>query len=303
MRRFTITLFSLMLFLAFGLTQAQANEKAAKFLANDHWKKGNAEYQLYNYNLKWYDAARKTKDSLMILVVEPWNTKLNVKGTPDQYVLKFSMFDQFETGTYNYSIKADMFIDWRGRVIKYVMSVHDGCGANFMRFDEIDGDGKFVWHSYWNDHGKLEFSLSADKYDTFYEALPVYLRHRLDEKSFSFKMIQPVIGNHPPGTTEKKADDIKDYPAIWNGEATVNGNTVSVKHDKGTDVLEFESQFPHALKSWKMFNGFTKELRGSSYIPYWDPKLRGQKAGHGESLSKGKKAGEKKGKKPKKKKG
>ncbi len=283
----TLTFLSttLCLILILGLNSNVANASAKDFLGNSHWKKGKAEWQWYNYALKWYGKARTTKNSQMILVTEPWNNGINNKTGKniDSYVLKFSIHDIFATGTYNYAFKADMFIDQRGRVVKYVMGSQDGCGAHFMRYDESGDNGKFVWHSYWNDHGKMTKSIDADSFDTFYDALPAYLRFRLNEKSYNIKMVKSLVGNHPPGSKKwnKAKFNSNKYPKVVGASVSVSNEgdnyKVVVKHGSAKDTLTFSSAFPHTLISWNMAKGgFNKKLRKSDFFAYWVPANRGK---------------------------
>lgn len=261
-------------------TSAASAFKGKAFLENNHWDKGNAEYQLYDLTKKQYGADRQSKRSTIILVKEPWNKSRNVKSSKnaDTSVLKFTTIDFFRTGTYDYSYNINIFFDIKtGRVIKYLMSSHDGCGNSFMYYK---GDGTFLWHSYWNDHGLIEKSLSTDDFDTFYDALPVYLRFRLDEPSYEIKVVQGLIGNHPPGTKKMNADQIDDasYPKIVKAQVTSTKSggsyVVKVVHGKKTDTYEFEAAFPHRMKSMKAA-GKSKTMYLSKFFPYWQPKIRG----------------------------
>jgi hypothetical protein len=271
---------------------------AAEFLGNKHWDMGKAEYQVYNLALGWYDKARHSQDSYMITVKEPWDSKKNVKTsdkTMDMAVMKFSIFDVFHTGTYPYSFKADMFMDVNtGEVVKYAMGSHDGCGNHYFQYEKHGATGKFKWNSYWNDHGKVVVKKSVSEFDTFFDALPLYLRFRLKDASYSAKVVQPLIANHPIDIKDAKKDlanqedfTARGVPAIVEiqvkntPDQMMAGKKViktEVVHGSATDVFYFESEFPHNMV--KMEGKAKKDLKLTKFFDYWVPANRGQEAGY-----------------------
>ncbi|HEO66098.1 MAG TPA: hypothetical protein ENI73_09555, partial [Spirochaetes bacterium] len=202
---------ALVMFIGIGCTKShsqytdQRPEKKIDFLLNAHWntkpgEKPKAEYQLYNYQLPWYNGPRKSDRSMTVIVKEPWNMKTMVKSpkSMDSAVLKFSTFDQFVTGTYPYSFKQDIYFDtYNGQVVKYTMGSQDGCGNTFMEYINHGKTGSFTWHSYWNGHGTIQINVPTNKFDTFFDALPVYMRFRWKEKSYKVRVIQPLRANRP----------------------------------------------------------------------------------------------------------
>lgn len=266
----------------------QKEMKEYKFLKSDHWNQGKAEYQLYNLTVGWYGHPRKSEDSLMVLVKEPWDLDNNVKVPAKKMnaaVLKYSVMDQFKTGTYNYSFKSDFFIDMdNGRVVKWTLTSQDGCGTHMGRYDRKGNTGIFTWHSYWNGHGIITKTVNTSSFDTFHDALPAYLRFRLDEKSYKIKMIQSLTGNHPPGTKklDKKGIEAMSYPAIK--EASVSNSAegdmvkTEVKIGDKTEVYYFSKDMPHTLQKTEGVK-FGKELRFSKFFPYWTPENRSKEAG------------------------
>ena len=270
---------------------------AAEYLGNDHWNKGNSEYQVYSLSdLNVYGTKRSSDGNIMLAVKEPWNSKLNVKGdkdTMDSTVVKFSIFKGFQTGTYPYSYKADLFFNVKtGEVIKYTMGSQDGCGNNFMQYDRDGKNGKFMYHSYWNNHGIIHVSKPVTEFDTFFDALPFYLRFRLKEGSYTAKVVQPLIANHPVDIKDAK-NDIKNqadavtrgFPVIvevkvTNTKDVVDGKNViksSVIHGDKTDVFVFEEEFPNNLYAWH--GAANWKQKHSKFFQYWDPEIRKKEAG------------------------
>lgn len=282
-----------------GSYQKEAIPGAKEFLTNEHWNQGKAEYQSYRLSgLSWYGKPRSSDDSIMIAVKEPWDTKRNVKVAAeemDSAVVKFSMFEMFQTGTYPYSFKADIFFNVNnGEVVKYAMGSHDGCGNHFFQYDKKGKNGVFSWHSYWDGHGLIEVKKSVDDFDTFIDALPFYLRFRLSEGSYTAKAVQPLIANRPIDLSDPKKHlaDQKDteargVPSIVEIQVTntpgqtLNGKKVVksvVVHGSATDTFYFEEAFPHNLVKWE--GNATRELRLSQFFAYWVPDNRGQEAGY-----------------------
>lgn len=271
---------------------------AAEFLTNEHWNQGKAEYQTYRLSgLKWYGKARSSNDSIMIAVKEPWDSKLNVKTSAeamDSAVIKFSHFEIFQTGTYPYSFKADIFFDVStGEVVKYAMGSHDGCGNHFFRYDKKGKTGQFNWHSYWDGHGLISVSKPVDSFDTFFDALPLYLRFRLKDATYTAKVVQPLIANRPIDITQPKPHLANQGDAqkrgvphivevtVKNSTETLNGKNVyksEVAHGSKTDVYYFEADFPHTLVKWT--GGAERNLRLSKFFDYWVPANRGREAGY-----------------------
>ncbi|MDH5655832.1 MAG: hypothetical protein OEZ34_07990 [Spirochaetia bacterium] len=271
---------------------------AAEYLGNDHWNKGNAEYQVYHLSdLPWYGKPRKSDGNIMLAVKEPWNSKHNVKGnadTMDSTVLKFSIFKQFMTGTYPYSFKADFFFHVKtGEVIKYTMGSQDGCGNNFLRYDKEGKNGHFVWHSYWDNHGLIDIKKPVTEFDTFMDALPMYLRFRLKENSYTAKAVQPIIANRPIDIKQPKPHIADQTDAVKRGvphiveikvtntPGEVDGKKViksEVVHGDKTDVFVFEEAFPHTMVAWH--GAANWKLRLSKFFPYWKPENRGKEAGY-----------------------
>jgi len=271
---------------------------AAEYLGNEHWNKGNAEYQVYSLSdLNVYGTKRSSDGNIMLAVKEPWNSKHNVKGnndTMDSTVMKFSIFKSFQTGTYPYSYKADVFFNIKtGEVVKYTMGSQDGCGNNFMQYDRDGKHGKFMWHSYWDNQGIIHVSKPVTEFDTFFDALPMYLRFRLKEDSYTAKVIQPLIANHPVDIKDPKnkivdqADaEKRGFPHIveikvTNTKAVVDGKNViksSVVHGDKTDVYVFEEAFPNNMYAWH--GGANWKVRLSKFFPYWIPENRGREAGY-----------------------
>ena len=272
------------------------------FLKNEHWNKGKAEYQRYKHSLGWYGAKRTSDDSMMVLVKEPWDTKRHVKVPWKQanaYVLKLSIFDIFQTGTYSYSFKSDMYIDTKsGRVLKYVMGSHDGCGNHFMKYEVKGSNGVFNWHSYWNGHGLISIKVPTSKFDTFFDALPAYLRFRLKDKSYSARAVQSLIANRPldissPGKHfTNQMDAVKrGLPKIVNiavtntpGQQIADAKGVQhkvikseVKFGGKSKVFYFAESFPHTLIHSK--GKAEKTMYYSEFFPYWVPGNRGKPAG------------------------
>ncbi len=275
----------------------QRAEKKISFLRNAHWdEKNKAEYQLYNYNLPWYKGPRKSDRSMVVIVKEPWDMKTMVKTSPkkmDSAVLKFSTFDQFVTGTYPYSFKQDIYFDtFNGQVVKYTMGSQDGCGNNFMEYINHGKTGSFTWHSYWNGHGTIRINRSTSEFDTFFDALPVYMRFRWKDKSYKVRAIQPLRANRPIDIKTKghladqKDTEKRGVPHIINvqvtkGEAEDIGGRKAVKfevkHGKATDYYWLEEEFPHTMVKMEAKGGkVSKTLRKSEFFDYWVPANRGK---------------------------
>ncbi|MDH4129636.1 MAG: hypothetical protein OEV44_12825 [Spirochaetota bacterium] len=309
-RNIILLISSILLVTGFACKPKDSNKtvKEILFLKNAHWSEKKAEYQKYNYKLKWYDTLREAKDSIMILVKEGWNSRSNVKSDNhhDSSVLKFSTFDVFNTGTYPYSFKSDIFFDINnGEVVKYTMGSQDGCGNHFFRYDKRGTRGTFTWHSYWNDHGLIAVTKPTSSFDTFFDALPVYLRFRLSENTYKIKAVQPLIANRPldiktpaPNNDLKDQDDAKKrgIPNVVDLSVTntpgenYNGKKVIksvVVHGDKTDTFYFAEEFPHTLEHWK--GSDEKTLVYSKFYPYWLPEFRNKPEGNlpqtGEQMS------------------
>ena len=265
----------------------QEKKDKIQYLLNDHWNKGNSEYQLYKMTIPWYGKPRQSKDSMMVIVKEGWDSKKNVKTdnkqNMDSATLKFSTYDQFKTGTYNYSFKADIFFNIpSGEVVKYAMGSQDGCGNHFFIYQKKGSHGLFKWYSYWNDHGEITMTKPVNSFDTFYDALPVYLRFNLNKKSYKAKVVQSLVANHP------LIPDIKGFPKISEAQITNEPSNekiydrdvikTTVVYGGKPSVYYFDKNFPHSLV--KLESPVKKDLYFSKLFDYWNPKKRGKEAGY-----------------------
>ena len=265
----------LMICLILGAGAADAPATETDYLNHAYWDSGKAEFQRLEGRIQKYGIDREAAARLM-LVKEPFDPHKRVKSLgPDALpVLKMHFFRHIPTGVYDYFQTATLFFDRRtGRVLKYTMSSQDGCGNTFMEYLlEPDRTHRFRYFSYFDDEGDSETVLKDTDF-TFYEALPLVLRFRLEDGvRYSLQLMESLIANkkqpltvHPAAVRVNRITD-----ETLAGQSISNAFAVTVQREDRQDRFFFEPSFPHRLIRWEKENGNILFQTAADFFYYWN---------------------------------
>ena len=274
------TLFKCGTLLLFVLIAVSGDPAAAgSFMQDPYWNSGKAEFQVYKASIGRYGIQRDARAKI-IIVKEPFDGDKLVKtvkmSEPEPLdVMKMNYIQTVPTGVYDYSQMASVFFDRAtGRLLKFTMSSQDGCGQTYMKYVYENDKHKFDFHSYFDDEGDLSSTLDAVSGPiAFYDALPLMLRFRLQEKMPYRLAVIPALINSKytkPALMEATVtNSIIDGLTIGNHiYHTVVRATVEMAGKK--DVYYFEPDFPFRLVQLKKNNGDELTLTNSHFFNYWE---------------------------------
>jgi hypothetical protein len=234
------------------------------FLTSPHWNEGKAEFQTYEAQLSKYGEMRNAQVK-MILVKEPFDTGEFVKSdSADNYVLKLNYIQTIPAGMYDYHQMMSIFFQiGSGKILKFSMGSHDGCGNTYAEYTSTKEKGTVRWHSYFDDQGRKEAEIDLSD-ATLYDALPVVLRYRIDyENPYPVSFYSSLIANQYSPPKLIKGEVINQLRGDYI-------ETVLSYGDGKKDTLHFQRKFPHALILWKRDNGEVLRLDRSHFIDYWN---------------------------------
>ena len=247
----------------------------ASFLTSPYWNSGNAEFQVYKALLTRYGIRRDGTAKIIIVkeLFDPDKLVKTHKPAPAIEVIKMNYIQTVPTGVYDYFQMASFFFERAtGNIIKYTMSSQDGCGTTFMQYVYRKNSGHFIFHSYFDDEGDVTVELKTAEPPVFYDALPLVLRFRLQEKTpYTLKIVQPLIANKvtKPALREVRITS-RLISAAGMGEVTSEQvYETTVEAGDTCDVFYFEATFPNRLVKWLKSNHDELLLQSSHFFPYW----------------------------------
>ncbi len=261
------------LLFGFGLSVLQAQN--SHFLSNPYWDSGKAEVQVYQASLNKYGIKRDATVKL-IIVREPFHGKKLVKSLKKKNivdVVKMNYIQKIPAGIYDYYQMASVFFErGSGKVLKCVMSSQDGCGATFVEYLNKNQKDIFNIFSYFDDQGDHQVILPHKDF-VFYEALPVFLRFRLNEKTpYQVNMLNGVVSNKAPDLTCHQAFVSNTSQKKLKIGKHVHDNVLcaTVRFDGKEDKFYFKQMYPCRLLKWEKHNGDEMVLKKSHHLYYWN---------------------------------
>lgn len=240
---------------------------AVDYLNNSHWDDGKAQVQIYDANLTQYGIKRDASVK-MILVKEPFNRYRFVKSNTriSANVVKLNYIRTIPTGMYDYFQMASLFFDVKtGELLKYSLGSQDGCGNTYFEIRKGRLGTRIVYNSYFDDEGRIKKRLPSGV--TFYDALPVVLRFKLDKTThYKIRFITSLIANKyvkpevVDGTVTITAKELEGYGSVYR---------VVLLYDGKEDQFYFEKNYPYTLVKWNKAGGDAIRLKRSHFIEYW----------------------------------
>ncbi len=247
-------------------------------LADPYWSQGEAEVNLYRATLVKYGRPRQTDDVAHILVTEDHDPGLLVKANDWRRpgllpVLKFNALVQVQTGVYPYRQMLSVFIDRRrGRFAKMTFSSQEWCGTSFKELVHFGGKGRFHFNTYWDGEGNASRPVDLPGDAVPYDSLPAQLRILVFEPGLSVTF--PLVSSQFSSRAEEPSLDlvrlaVQEMERIEVPLGIFPAVRLKLESAAGTDLLWFESEFPHRMLKWETRDGNRFELRESRKTAYW----------------------------------
>lgn len=254
---------------------AVGSARPSEFLAASHWDDGQAEFQAYRARVTRYGIPREARATL-ILVKEPFRTDRMVKAghadAADTEVLKLNLLRDVPTGIYTYHEMASFFFERRtGRLLKVAMSSQDGCGTTYLRYQDAAGQRAFTWHSYFDDEGEQTVPWDGPA-PVFYDALPLVLRFRLPETSYTLSVLPSILSSRRPTleVAEAEVRRVGETTLPMEGGADRPAVLVEVTRAGRSDRFYFDPDMPHTLLRWEAADGDRLSLHRDLRLYYWE---------------------------------
>jgi len=272
----TIISFIILLCLTMFSSPLEIQAGDRHFLSNSFWDSGKAEFQTYNAKIDKYGHNREAEVKI-ILVKEPFDLSRWVKSitVPEPTeVIKMNYIQFVPVGVYEYNQMASIFFERSsGRILKYSMSSQDGCGSSYMQYINNGKEHNFIFHSYFDDEGKIERTITESDPIYFYDTLPLILRFRIKDKSpYRVKIFPGFIRNRftEPIPYEVKVTKTHLDNVTFNNIVYQSVYSVVVSGGGKMDIFYFDYVYPHRLIKWKMNNKDELNLDKASFIYYWE---------------------------------
>jgi hypothetical protein len=265
----------IVLFLIMLLSPLEIQAGGRNFLSNSYWNGGKAEFQTYDAKIEKYGYDREAEVKI-ILVKEPFDLFKGVKSltVPKSIdVIKMNYIQSFPVGVYEYNQMASIFFERSsGRILKYSMSSQDGCGHSYMQYTHIGEEHNFIFYSYFDDEGEIKRTIIESDPIYFYDALPLILRFRMEDKNpYMIKIFPGFISNKftEPTASEVKVSKTLLENVTFNNIFYESVYSVVVNDGNKMDTFYFDTVYPHRLIKWKMNNKDELNLDKSSFTYYW----------------------------------
>ncbi|MCF3649483.1 hypothetical protein [Synoicihabitans lomoniglobus] len=248
---------------------ASAAPFSSKLLKDDaFWGDGNAEVVVFDAKEKRYGTLRET-EIRHILVREDFAADHQVKAddwraTGAYPVIKLNQVITVPTGSYRYDQGHSSF--WRqrdGALIKFASTTNDSCGLSYKQGNLTRNGWRYRAFTYWEGMSEVDKTARAPSGGLLYDELPFRLRQIDFGKVTLFEapLMESVI--------DSKADQLRWAPAAFAVERTPRGWRVTVTHERGTDRLTFDREYPHVMVGWQRWDGSSLQRRHAIRIPYW----------------------------------
>ncbi|MEM6883665.1 MAG: hypothetical protein AAF571_01440 [Verrucomicrobiota bacterium] len=177
-------------------------------------------------------------------------------------MIKLNQVITTPTGTYDYQQMHSSF--WSkdsGRLLKFAMSHHEACGATYKQGVLSESSLVIKGSTYWQGQSQIHETVPIASNLWLYDEIPFRVRLLLADQIPAPENVQLI-----PSSIHSQAGSFQPAPATL----SIDAYTVTITHTGGTDVLEFDPQWPHVMTSWQQADGESLKLEKTLRLDYWN---------------------------------